>query len=386
MTASILSGSTLFSESEDDNARVRGQVTSGGSESILLAVLAAREYSFRTGKCSRLGDEARRPEIVLAPSAHAAFFKAAHYFGMRVRVAAPSPSPSSSSPSPAAAAPRLSASDVVRCLSRNTALVVASAPSFPHGIVDDVEAIARETSARGIPLVRERGRGRGRESFLFPFFLLLSREGFLLNRFSFSFSPQTLPRLFPSTTTTQKTTKARRLLPRRLRARLRERGGFVGASGAQERRRQHLHRRRRRERRHDSFFSFSFDIVNDKSGERPPPPEPPLRLLRARGHLHLGRRAQVRPVAQGHLGAAPQGVGQGRRRGAAAVGVRRHLRLGRRALRQPGGGRVEVRGAAGGGLGVDGVCREGEGACFFSPTPRERGERTKKKTKRVDVF
>lgn len=159
MTASILSGSTDASpsgaesnENESENERVRGQVTSGGSESIILAVLAARELSFRTGRCVRFGDESRRPEIVLAASAHAAFFKAAHYFGMRVKVVKPSSS-SSSSASAAAVAPRLTGGDVRRHLTRNTALVVASAPSFPHGVVDDVVGIARETSRRGIPLV-----------------------------------------------------------------------------------------------------------------------------------------------------------------------------------------------------------------------------------------
>ena len=190
MTANILSGSTSSSsddadadagpvaaaaafssagaENEDFNGRVRGQVTSGGSESILLAVLAARELSFRTGRCVRFGDEARRPEIVLAASAHAAFFKAAHYFGMRVKVVRPSSSSSSSGSSAVAA--RLTGSDVRRHLTRNTALVVASAPSFPHGIVDDVEGIARETSKRGIPLVSSPSFPPSFRAFFFFFF------------------------------------------------------------------------------------------------------------------------------------------------------------------------------------------------------------------------
>src|SRR4051812_31246149 len=48
-----------------------GQITSGGTESCMLAVLAAR------------GDAAR-PSIVLPVTAHAAFHKAAHYFGVRI--------------------------------------------------------------------------------------------------------------------------------------------------------------------------------------------------------------------------------------------------------------------------------------------------------------
>lgn len=41
---------------------------------------------------------------------------------------------------------RLVAAAVRRALTRNTALVVASAPCFPHGVIDDVVGIAQ---ARG---------------------------------------------------------------------------------------------------------------------------------------------------------------------------------------------------------------------------------------------
>src|SRR3954468_9963110 len=52
-----------------------GFMTSGGTESILSAVKAARER----GRAERNIDE---PEMVVAESAHAAFHKAAHYFGV----------------------------------------------------------------------------------------------------------------------------------------------------------------------------------------------------------------------------------------------------------------------------------------------------------------
>src|SRR3954454_24515226 len=54
-----------------------GFMTSGGTESVLMAVKAARERA----RTERGVDE---PEIVLAESAHAAFHKGAHYFGLRV--------------------------------------------------------------------------------------------------------------------------------------------------------------------------------------------------------------------------------------------------------------------------------------------------------------
>src|SRR5882724_12053863 len=58
-------------------AGVAGFMTSGGTESILCAVKAARER----GRAER---DVTEPEMVIADSAHAAFHKAAHYFGVRV--------------------------------------------------------------------------------------------------------------------------------------------------------------------------------------------------------------------------------------------------------------------------------------------------------------
>src|SRR5665811_1313417 len=56
---------------------VAGFMTSGGTESILMAVKAARER----GKAERGITE---PEMVIAESAHAAFHKGGYYFGVKV--------------------------------------------------------------------------------------------------------------------------------------------------------------------------------------------------------------------------------------------------------------------------------------------------------------
>ena len=69
---------------ESGDPKVCGAMTSGGSESILTAVKAARDWA-------RTMRGVRRPEMVVGVSAHAAFFKAAEYFGVklvRVRAAA----------------------------------------------------------------------------------------------------------------------------------------------------------------------------------------------------------------------------------------------------------------------------------------------------------
>jgi sphinganine-1-phosphate aldolase len=104
-----------------------GTVTSGGTESCLLAVLAARE---RTG--------GRR--LLLPVTAHAAFRKAAHLFGLTV-VDLPV------DPVTCAVVP----ATVRRALTPDTALVVVSAPSYPHGVLDPVAPVAALAAARGVP-------------------------------------------------------------------------------------------------------------------------------------------------------------------------------------------------------------------------------------------
>ena len=106
-----------------------GSVTSGGTESCLLAV--------RTARASR--PDVAAPRMVLPATAHAAFHKAAHYFGVEPVVVPVSPTTFRADPDAMAAA-----------LSERTVLVVASAPSYAHGVVDPVTPIAAAAAARGI--------------------------------------------------------------------------------------------------------------------------------------------------------------------------------------------------------------------------------------------
>ena len=107
-----------------------GFVTSGGTESILCAMEAARE---RARSERGLHD----PEMVLAVSAHAAFHKAAHLFGLQTRVV----------PVLADRTPDLNA--LADALSDRTALVVASAPQYPQGVVDPVAEMSAMAEAIG---------------------------------------------------------------------------------------------------------------------------------------------------------------------------------------------------------------------------------------------
>ncbi len=108
-----------------------GVFTSGGTESCLLAVLTAREHARRRGVTA--------PELVLPVTAHAAFHKAAKLFGL--------------TPVSVPVAPgtfRVRAEDVAAALTARTALVVASAPSYAHGVVDPVAEVAAAAARHGV--------------------------------------------------------------------------------------------------------------------------------------------------------------------------------------------------------------------------------------------
>lgn len=111
-----------------------GAFTSGGTESILCAVKAARELA------RERRPELTAPEMVLPITAHAAFHKAAQYFGVRPVVTAVDPVTMAADP------------EAVRgAIGERTILVVASAPSYAHGVVDPVREIAAAAAAREVP-------------------------------------------------------------------------------------------------------------------------------------------------------------------------------------------------------------------------------------------
>ncbi|MFZ9986713.1 MAG: pyridoxal phosphate-dependent decarboxylase family protein [Candidatus Nanopelagicales bacterium] len=117
-------------------AEAAGVVSSGGTESCILAVLAAREKWRRQG-----GDGT--PSIIVADTVHPAFHKAAHLLALTVRTIPVDRGTLTLRGADVAAALKESASDV--------ALVVVSAPSYPHGVVDDVAGVARAAAERGVP-------------------------------------------------------------------------------------------------------------------------------------------------------------------------------------------------------------------------------------------
>jgi glutamate/tyrosine decarboxylase-like PLP-dependent enzyme len=111
-------------------AEAAGFLTSGGTESILCAVLAARER----GRAER-GIAA--PQMVVAESAHAAFHKAAHLFGVNLIK------------TPVRADWRADVEAMAAAVRPDTVLLVGSAPQYPQGVVDDIPAIAALAESAG---------------------------------------------------------------------------------------------------------------------------------------------------------------------------------------------------------------------------------------------
>ncbi|HEY1960543.1 MAG TPA: aspartate aminotransferase family protein [Polyangiaceae bacterium] len=114
------------------HADASGAMTSGGTESILMAVKTARDWA------REKMPHVREPEMVVPESVHPAFEKAAHYFGLRVVHA------------PLDASFRVSVDAMRAAITENTILLVGSAPAYPHGVVDPIEEIAALAQARGI--------------------------------------------------------------------------------------------------------------------------------------------------------------------------------------------------------------------------------------------
>ena len=112
---------------------VCGVVTSGGTESCLLAVKTYRDLAHATRGV-------RKPEMVLPRTAHVAWFKASEYFNVRIRLLELDPQL------------RADVARLEQLINRNTVMVLASAPEYPHGTIDPIAAMAAIAQRRGIPL------------------------------------------------------------------------------------------------------------------------------------------------------------------------------------------------------------------------------------------
>uniref|UniRef100_A0A7E5A038 sphinganine-1-phosphate aldolase n=1 Tax=Panagrellus redivivus TaxID=6233 RepID=A0A7E5A038_PANRE len=137
---------------------VCGTLSSGGTESIMLACLAYRNRAVARGVSD--------PVIVVPVTAHAAFDKAAHLMGIRiVHVAVDKNN-------------RVDLKALKRAISSDTCVIVGSAPNFPSGTIDDIVSISNLGLKYKVPVHVDACLG----GFLIPF---MEEAGFPLPLFDF---------------------------------------------------------------------------------------------------------------------------------------------------------------------------------------------------------
>ncbi len=122
MTADMLGG---------NGQDVHGTVTSGGTESILLAMKTYRDRA-------RAEKGITQPEMIVPITAHAAFDKASQYFNIKtVHI-------------PVDENFRADVNAARKAINRNTIVLVGSAPTFPHGAIDPIAELSELARQHGI--------------------------------------------------------------------------------------------------------------------------------------------------------------------------------------------------------------------------------------------
>ena len=124
MTADMLNG----------DADVVGTMTSGGTESILMAVKTYRD------RARALKPRIRRPNMVVPETVHVAFEKAARYFDVELIRA------------PVGKDYRADVKAIRKRINRNTILLVGSAPSYPQGVIDPIAELGQLAQKKKLPL------------------------------------------------------------------------------------------------------------------------------------------------------------------------------------------------------------------------------------------
>ncbi|EGC39408.1 sphingosine-1-phosphate lyase [Dictyostelium purpureum] len=120
---------SMVSNMLNAHPKVVGSLTSGGTESIFMAVKAYRDF---------YKDKTNNPEIVVPVTIHAAFDKACEYLKIKIRHV------------PVDKNYKVDISKMKSMITKDTILVAGSAVNFPHGIIDDIPAIAKIAQENGI--------------------------------------------------------------------------------------------------------------------------------------------------------------------------------------------------------------------------------------------
>jgi sphinganine-1-phosphate aldolase len=157
MTAQLLGART---HSRDDAEAVCGTLSSGGTESIMLAMKAYRDHA-------RAERGIRHGNLVMPASAHPAFDKAGHTMDVKViRV-------------PVGPDGRAIVAKMKAAVNRSTLAMIGSAPSFPHGVIDPIEELSTFAQKRKIGFHTDACLG----GFVLPF---AAEAGYAVPKFDFS--------------------------------------------------------------------------------------------------------------------------------------------------------------------------------------------------------
>jgi sphinganine-1-phosphate aldolase len=162
-----------------------GAFTTGGTESILMAMKAYRDWG-------RAVKGITQPNIVAGITAHAAFDKAAQYFGIQLRHARTH-----------AATQEVDVSHVASLVDGNTVVIVGSSPQYAHGTVDPIEELAALALSRGVGMHVDCCLG----GFLVPFM----KKARALSRPDPSALPSRLPRRMRAAAPAARQASSRRL-------------------------------------------------------------------------------------------------------------------------------------------------------------------------------
>ncbi|OAX35689.1 PLP-dependent transferase [Rhizopogon vinicolor AM-OR11-026] len=130
-----------------NNPNGAGTMTSGGTESIVMAVKTYRDWA-------REVKGIMEPEMIVPATAHAAFDKGAAYMNVKVHLIPVDP-----------LTRKVNIKRVRRAINRNTILVVGSAVNFPDGNQDDIVALGELAARHNIGLHVDCCLG----SFILPF-------------------------------------------------------------------------------------------------------------------------------------------------------------------------------------------------------------------------
>ena len=129
--AEIVAMTANMMNAEQTADEITGTVSSGGTESILLAMKSYRDQAEKEKGI-------KNPEMIVPLSAHAAFDKASQYFKIKM-VHIPLDSDY-----------RADVAAVKKAVNENTIVIVGSAPTFPHGIIDPIEELSEVAREHGI--------------------------------------------------------------------------------------------------------------------------------------------------------------------------------------------------------------------------------------------